>query len=155
MKPVSLSTMRWKLFLLGFFKIPMIHYVRPRIISCDDNNIQIKIPFRRRTKNHLNSMYFGALTIGADLSAGLMVFYACGRMNKKLSLAFKSVKGEFIKRPETAVFFNCSQGEFVREKLEEAIRLNERINFTLSVIATNDTNECVATFEMEVSIRVY
>ena len=65
MKEVSLSKMRWKLFLLGFFKIPLIHYVRPKLVRCNDNEMLKRILFRRRTKNHLNSMYYGALNIGA------------------------------------------------------------------------------------------
>ncbi len=154
MKEVSLSKMRWKLFLLGFFKIPLIHYVRPKLVRCNDNEMLIRIPFRRRTKNHLNSMYFGALNIGADLAAGLFVFYHSERIGKKVSLAFKSAKGNFLKRPESHVDFSCVKGEYIREKMEEALQSNSRVNFTLPVEAKNTLGEVVALFEMEVSIRI-
>ncbi|MFM7472434.1 MAG: hypothetical protein ACKO00_00750 [Crocinitomicaceae bacterium] len=62
---MSLSKMRWKLFLLGFFKVPLIYYVRPKLVRCNDIEMLKRIPFRRRTKKHLNSMCYGALNKGA------------------------------------------------------------------------------------------
>ena len=154
MKKVSIKVMRWKLFLLGFFKIPMIHFVRPKLMSVDDYNMVIKIPFRRRTRNHLNSMYFGALAVGADLAAGLHVYYISERLNSTLSLAFKSTSGQFLKRPESDVFFHCQSGEYIMKEIQLAKKTNERINFPVTIIAYNNENEEVAKFEMEVSIRV-
>ena len=154
MKEVSLSRMRWKFFLLGFFKIPMIHCVRPKIVRCNDNEMLIRIPFRRRTKNHLNSMYFGALNIGTDLAAGLFVYYLSDSIGKKVGLSFKIAKGNFLKRPESHVDFSCVKGEYIREKMEEALHSNSRVNFTLPVEAKNTIGEVVAFFDMEVSIRI-
>ena len=54
---VSLGQMKWKLFLLGLIKIPIIGYIKPKLIQIDDDEILIKIKLRKRTKNHLNSMY--------------------------------------------------------------------------------------------------
>ena len=154
MNEVSLTKMRWRLFLLGVLKIPMIHYVRPKLIFCNDEEMQIKIPFRRRTKNHLNSMYFGALNIGADLAAGLFVYYLGERMSRTVTLAFKSSKADFLKIPESHVFFHCAKGNFIREKIYEASQNGERVNFSLPVTAKNVAGEVVAEFDMEVSIRV-
>ena len=65
---VSIKKMRWLLFLLGFVKIPMIRFTNPKLLAIDDNSVRVKIKLRRRTKNHLNSMYFGALSVGADIA---------------------------------------------------------------------------------------
>jgi hypothetical protein len=154
MKEVSLKTMRWKLFLLGFVKIPMIHFVRPKIMKVDDYKMIIKIPFRRRTKNHLNSMYFGALAIGADLAAGLLVYYLSERLGNTISLAFKSTSGQFLKRPESDVYFHCEEGSFILEEIQAAKKSQERRNFKVLVKAYNTSKEEVALFDMEVSIRV-
>lgn len=153
MKEVSLTKMRWKLFLLGFLKIPMIYFVRPKLVSCNEEVMHIRIPINRRTKNHLKSMYFGALNIGADLAAGLFVYYHGERMGRKVSLSFKSSKGNYLKRPESDVDFTCKEGMFIQEKLEEAYLTNSRINFILPVEARNSQGDLVAMFEMEVSIR--
>ena len=74
-KEISLRKMKWLLFKLGFFKIPIIGFVKPQLLVLNENESHVRIKIRRRTKNHLNSMYFGALAVGADVAAGLHAFY--------------------------------------------------------------------------------
>ena len=66
---------KWQLFLLGRFKIPMLGYTAPKLIELNNNKAKVKIKLKRRTKNHLNSMYFGALAVGADVAGGIHAFY--------------------------------------------------------------------------------
>ena len=72
---VSIRKMKWLLFLLGRVKIPLIGYTNPKLLSIDAQSVRVRIKLRRRTKNHLNSMYFGALAVGADIAGGIQVFY--------------------------------------------------------------------------------
>ena len=153
-KEVSLRKIRWKLFLLGFFKIPMIGFVKPKIQSINDNEVSMSISLRRRTKNHLNSMYFGALAVGADVASGIHVFYLSEKYGHKVSFAFKSIEGEFLKRAETDVTFVFGEGARIKEMLEESVRTNSRINDHVTVKAFNSDQEEVAVFRMGVSVRV-
>ena len=153
-KEISLGKMQWLLFQLGFFKIPIIGFVKPKLLILNENESQVKIKIRRRTKNHLNSMYFGALAVGADVAAGLHAFYFAESMGYKVSFAFKSFSGEFIKRAESDVIFKINQGELVRKAIEKSAQTGERMNQEIDVIATNVSNEEVATFKMIVSVKV-
>ncbi len=153
-KEISLRKMQWLLFLLSRFKIPMIGYVRPKLLLLNDTDVELKIKLRRRSRNHLNSMYFGALAIGADVAAGIHAFYFAEKMNKKVSFAFKGIKGDFLKRAESDVTFKCNQGQLIREIIEKSDREQVRVNENVLVEAFDDTNEIVATFEMLVSVRV-
>ncbi|MDX2359827.1 MAG: DUF4442 domain-containing protein [Crocinitomicaceae bacterium] len=146
--------MRWKLFLLGVFKIPIIGFVRPKLLHIDDTSVEVLIRFRRRTKNHLNSMYFGTLAVGADIAAGIQAFYFTEQMGKKVSLAFKGMKGEFIKRAESDVTFKSNQGSIILSALAESKKNKSRVNVPIEVTATDKNNEVVAIFEMELSLRV-
>jgi acyl-coenzyme A thioesterase PaaI-like protein len=154
MKEVSLRTIRWKLFLLGKFGIPMLGFARPKLISIDADEVRMKIRLTRRTKNHLKSMYFGALAVGADTAAGLHAFYLSESQGLKLSLAFKAVQGQFLKRAETDVIFVCKEGKIVSEIMEKSKKTGERINQDILVEAFNLENEVVATFIMTLSIKV-
>ena len=58
--------------LFGMTKIPLISYCRPTVVSISDTRLEVKIKFNRRTKNHLNSMYFGVLSVGGDGAGGLL-----------------------------------------------------------------------------------
>ena len=82
-KEVTLSKMNWLLFLLSRFKIPVIGFVKPKLLVLNDTDVEVKIRLRRRSKNHLNSMYFGALAIGADVAAGIHTFYFSEKLDIK------------------------------------------------------------------------
>lgn len=140
--------------LMGIFKIPMIGYVRPRLVEINDNDVIVKIKLRRRTKNHLKSMYFGVLAVGADVTAGLHAFYFCDELNVRPSFAFKAMKSEFVKRAETDVVFSCNEGALVREQVLRAIQTNERQNHWVKVTARDLNGEIVALFEMEISVKI-
>ena len=153
-KIISIRKMRWMLFLLGFFKIPLVGFIKPKLISIDENTVRVKINLRRRTKNHLNSMYFGALAVGADVAGGIHVFYFAELSNLKVSFAFKGMKADFIKRAESDVVFESNQGELVQKAINLSEETGERVNETINVIARDKNQEIVATFEMIVSVKV-
>ena len=150
----TLSAMRWKLFWLGIFKIPLLYFVRPKLISIDSNQVFVTINLSRRTKNHLNSMYFGALAVGADVAAGIHAFYFADKHNKKIYFSFKSMKVEFIQRAETNITFFCGQGELIQKAFLESCNEKQRKNQLIEVSAFDLNNELVAQFSMELSIKV-
>ena len=153
-KEISIGKIRWKLFLLGLFKIPMLGFVRPKLIQLDEQEVHVKIKLRRRSKNHLNSMYFGALAVGADVAAGIHAFYFAEQMEKKVALAFKGIKGEFLMRAESDITFVSKQGELIKSIMAQSFERQERINESINVFAYNTDGHIVAQFEMGLSVRV-
>lgn len=153
-KTISIKKIRKKLFLLGMFKIPMIGFIRPKLIAIDDDNIKVKVKLRRRTKNHLNSMYFGALAVGADLAAGVHAFYFSEKMGRPVSFAFKGVKADFLMRAETDVFFTINEGKLVEDAMIQSMNLGERVNQPVNVSVTDLNENVVAQFEMMISVKI-
>ena len=151
---VSLRRIKWNLFLLGLFKIPLLFYVSPKIIEISPDSCIVKIKLRRRTKNHLNSMYFGAMAVGADVAVGLHAFYLSELKKAKISLAFKSFNAEFLKRAESDVNFICEEGNKIIKMIEESMIEGKRVNEMIDVQAINSSNEMVAKFTMELSLKV-
>jgi hypothetical protein len=142
------------IFLLGLVKIPLIGFVRPRLIELSDEKVAVKIQFRRRNKNHLNSMYFGALAVGEDVAGGIHAFYFAEKMNKKVSFVFKSIYAEFLKRAESDVIFECNEGAKIESIIVESFEKQIRINQLVRIDAKNLSNEIVATFDMEISVKI-
>ncbi|WP_205679230.1 DUF4442 domain-containing protein [Brumimicrobium aurantiacum] len=151
---ISLQKMRRLLWMMGMFKIPMIAYVRPKLMLLDNDNSQVRIKLNRRTKNHLKSMYFGSLAVGADIAAGLHAFYFAEQSGVKVSFAFKAVKADFLKRATSDVYFNSSEGQLVKQAFDEAMSTKERVNKWIKVEAKNTDGEIVAVFDMEISVKV-
>jgi len=154
MKPENkLKKIRKQVFLLGFFKIPMLWFVRPKVVSIDSKEAVVKIRLRRRTRNHVRSMYFGAMSVGADLSAGLHTFYFAGSDQKRMHFVFKSMHAEFLKRAESDVRFISTEGDKIKAAVELARNSGERQNESVLVEARDRENELVATFQMGVSVK--
>lgn len=150
---------RYKLFLWYFshFKVALIGYLKPRLIKLTDSDIVICLPLKRRSRNHLNSMYFGALSVGADLAGGLHGFYHADLAQCKVSLAFKSFQAQFLRRPESDVYFVCTEGDTVKKMIEESQSSGERINKPISIKAYTEyltQPEEVADFILELSLKV-
>ena len=150
----TLKKMQWNLWLFGWVKIPMIAFCRPKIVTWNEDTVVIRIRKSRRTKNHLKSIYFGALMVGADLAAGLHAFAFTVSEKKKISLAFKSCNAQFIKRPDSDVFFEAKAGAIVRKMIAESESKMERVNAIIPVSIRDVHGEEVARMDMELSLRV-
>lgn len=152
----ELSKAKRMLWLFGFFKIPLIGYVRPRLLEIDEKRMVVKIPLRRRTKNHLGSMYFGALSIGADLAGAFQAFYVAEKKNSKISLAFKDFNANFIRRPESDVYFISEAGQQIEDMVDETIRTKIRVTQGIridAVINYPENPEVVAEFTLGLSVK--
>ena len=152
----ELTTAKRMLWFFGLFKIPLIGYVRPQLLELSEAKMVIKVPLRRRTKNHLGSMYFGALAIGADLAGAFQAFYIAKKSNSKLSIVFKNFEAEFIKRPESDVFFVSEDGMLIEDMISESKKREERItrNITINAYTQYPNNpERIANFVLGLSVK--
>lgn len=149
---------RFKFFLwyFGHFKVAMIGYLKPQLIALTDHEIVICLPLNRRSRNHLHSMYFGALAVGADIAGGLHGFYHAQQAQCKISLAFKSFQADFIKRPESAVYFVSTMGNEIQSMIQKSKQSGERLNKLIPVNAYTNypaQPEQIAQFTLELSIK--
>src|SRR5581483_8113409 len=119
------ETLQLRLF--GFFKIPMLAYVRPSVVEITDEKCVLKIPLIRRTKNHLNCMYFGALSVGADCASGLIAMRLIQAEGNRVNLIFKDFQAEFLKRVEGDLLITCTQGKEIRELVKKALESSDSV----------------------------
>lgn len=142
--------------LFGFTKIPMLWYIKPVVSFMDDKKCIIKIPLNRRTKNHLNSMYFGVLAAGADCAGGLFAMKHILKSKKKISLSFKEFHADFLKRAEGDTYFTCTQGREVKTFVDKVVESGERENMPLEIVATCPDklgDEPIAKFTLLLSLK--
>ncbi|MGV3001740.1 PaaI family thioesterase [Vibrio sp.] len=153
----ALSKANQHLKYFGEQLVPMIGYCQPEILKLTDESVEIKIPLNKETQNHLHSMYFGALAVGADAAGGFLAISKSEQMGKKISLAFKAVNAEFLARPEADVVFVCNDGKLIDQMLAETIETGERVNQPVRITALcpslND-DKPMAEFELTLSVKV-
>ena len=141
--------------MLGLIKIPLMHFCRPKILYIDDDKVIVRILLRRRTKNHIGSMYFGALSVGADLTGGYLALHHTNKMNRKINLLFKDFNAEFLKRAEGDVHFECNEGQKIKALIQKVIDTKTRCNEEINVIAyvPSMLEEPVARFKLTLSLK--
>ncbi|MFA6120079.1 MAG: DUF4442 domain-containing protein [Sideroxydans sp.] len=144
-------SLRW----FGLTKIPVLFYFGVSVTEISKERMVVRIPLRRRTKNHLGSMYFGALCAGADCAAGAFAMHLIKQQPKSVSLVFKDFNAEFLKRAEGDVDFCCDQGKEIAELVAQAVASEERVERQLDVIATvpSLSDEVVARFKLTLSLK--
>ena len=152
----ALTKANWGLALFAWRYIPLIGFCKPHIIRMDEKTLEVTMPHSWRTKNHLVSIYFGALAIGADLAGAFLVFSKAKARGVNANFAFKDVEGHFLKRPEARVHFTSHDGDIIDEMIDESLATGERINKPVSVIVTCPSlhgDEPMATFTLTLSVK--
>ena len=68
------NKLKYNLYLwyFGLTKVRLIHFIRPKIIDVNKEGVTLFMPLDRRTRNHVRSMYIGAMVVGVD-------FFCTGR----------------------------------------------------------------------------
>lgn len=141
----------------SFAKLPLLFYCRPRILESTAERAIVKLPIRRRTKNHLGSMYFGAICVGVDATGGFLAAKIIRQSGKPVRLIFKDIKGQFLKRAEKDVYFVCSEGAKIRRMVDRAIETKERVSDPIRVdafVRSDNGFEPVAEFTVTLSLKV-
>jgi len=142
----------------GFLKVPMIYYCNPKVINISKESVEIKISLKRRTKNHIGSMYFGSLSVGADVTGAVIALDLIKKSKFKINLLFKDFKADFLKRAEGDVHFICNDGKLISEMIKETELSKKRVNKAIDITAyvpskLKDTP--VAKFILTLSLKAY
>lgn len=137
--------------------LPLLGSLRPRVLALDDDRCVLGVPLRRWTRNHLGSMYFGALAMGADGAAGLLATRLIRATGRPVHLVFGAFEARFLRRATGDVAFVCEEGPRIRallaRVLETGIRQGERLAIRAEVRPPEGPPEVVATFILDLSLK--
>ena len=140
----------------GLFKIPILVFIGPKLEHIDEQCCRIRIPLNYRTKNHMDSMYFGVLAAGADLAGGFIALQQIIKMGNKIDLLFKDFHADFLKRADGDVLFECTEGLAIKALVERAMQSEERQEMPMHIQATVPDKygqEPVANFTLTLSLK--
>lgn len=137
-------------------RVPMLLFVGPRVLELDDEGCAVEIPLGFRTRNHVGSMYFGALCAGADVAGALNALREARHGYPGVVPLFKDLKVDFLKRADGDVLFRCREGRRIAEAVRQAHQSLERVTFPVEVVATVPKkygDEPVARFTLGLSVK--
>ncbi len=151
--PKTITT--WQLRLFGLTRIPLIFFCRPRVIKITETSLAVRIKLNRRTRNHLNSMYFGVLSVGADVTGGYLAMRYIRASKSRITLIFKDFHADFLKRAEGDVHFLCDEGLAMKALVKQAEETGKRESMPVHITATvpSISTDPVAKFILTLSIK--
>lgn len=142
--------------LYGLMKIPLVFFVSPRVVEFTRDRFVLKIPLNYRTRNHLKSMYFGAMGIGAELSIAAAAVAAIADSKQKIDFVFKDFTANYIKRGDGHVHFICEEVAAVVDLIHQSKTNPERLERKMkgyAIVPSKSMTEQVMTFELTLSVR--
>lgn len=153
LSPAARETLALRLF--GLARIPLLAYIGAKVRDVTAEHMVVMVPLRRRTRNHLGSVYFAALCAGADCAAGAFAMHFMRQHKVKISMIFKSFRADFHSRAEGDVHFICEQGREMAQFVALAAASAERVEQTFDVVAIVPAHggEPVATFQLTLSLK--
>lgn len=139
----------------ALMQIPLLFLVNPKVEKISHEECEVRIPLNYMTKNHLGSMYFGTLAIGADASVALFALHLA-KTYKDISVGvvFKDFKADFVKRAETDVIFRCEKGDQIRSMIDKAHKTDSRVTEPIDIDGYSAVDrELIGKFTLGLSIR--
>lgn len=145
----------WLIKALSFFKVPLLFATSPRVLQIDEEASVVYLPFKRKNKNHVGSMYFGALAMGAELSVALMAIKEIQESKEKVQFIFKDFNAQFLKRAQAGTYFVCEETKAIKALVDKAKLSGEREEQSFKGYAYTDkkTKEPVFTYELCLSVK--
>lgn len=139
----------------SFFKLPLIAFCTPKVIEMSDQKTEIRIRLGYRTRNHLNSMYFGALAIGAELSIALKAIDEIQKSGERIDFIFQDFQASFLKRADGHTHFRSLDAMKVTEMVRKAKDTDERLyeTFTGEAFVPGKSEEPIMTYKLTLSVK--
>lgn len=154
--PSSLAQAQQALNDFGQHQVPLIGFCQPRLITLTDTQCDIQIPLNQQTQNHVKSLYFGTLSVGADITGAFMAMMLCQQSSQYIELLFKDFKADFKRMALADTLFSCHDGQLIQQMIKETISTHRRVNQPLNIIATTPSisdDKVVASFELTLSLK--
>ena len=136
-------------------QVPMIGFCTPTLIDISAAHCEVMLPLNERTQNHLACLYFGALSVGADITGGFLAMMAIQQSQQPIELLFKDFTADFKRRANGDTHFICHDGEHIKSMIENTLETGNRVNHPLSITAHVPTlsDQPVAQFTLTLSLK--
>jgi len=147
-----LSGWKFKLFLWAKLPLAALAGIKVRYFDAERSETQVKLSYL--TKNPFGSIYFAVLSMAAELSTGVLVYYHTQFREQKVSMLVTHLDSEYFKKARARIKFKSS---VPKELLQAETSLNEDLKngFTFVMIseAYDQEDTLVARFKFTWSLK--
>lgn len=152
---MNLNKLTWMIRLLSLLKVPLLGLCFPKVIALDATKAIVKIRRWWLTSNHVGSMYFGALAMGAELCVATQLLMRMGADKVPVTFIFKDAQFQFLSRAEGHVYFQTDEVSQVDALIAECLRVKTRCDKTINGYAytDNEPTKKILTYQITLSIK--
>ena len=129
------KTSKFYLNMLNFVLSRVVPFNRPhffRIISISDNEIKVKLPYRRANINHLKGIHACALATLAEFTSGVMLLNLID--NAKYRMLIKNLQVEYHFQCKTGALAHFSMSnETFKSTILDPLTINDSIDLQSEV----------------------
>lgn len=133
--------------------LPAAYFSGVRVVSANEQQCVVKIPYKWFTRNPFRSTYFASLSMAAEMSTGVLALSQVYKREPKVSMLVVKVESEYFKKAVGKTFFTCNNGDDFKKAIEEAIAAGESRTVTALSEGKNKDGELVASFKVTWSFR--
>lgn len=136
----------WKLKWYLFRKLPMGLLAGLRLDAISKEEATVSLPFCYLNKNPFRSIYFGSLSMGAELSSGILAMLAVSEAATPVSMLVQNMRAEFVKKATSRTQFHCRDGQIIRNTVMECIQTRDGKTIETLSVGTDTEGNVVARF---------
>lgn len=137
-----------------FFKIPAAFICGIRVKSINEKECIVTVKHRWINQNPFQSMHFAIQSMAAELTTGVLVMNQIQKDQMNMSMLVTSTRGYFSKKARGLITFMCTDGEVVKQAIQEAINSGEGRTFWMKSIGKDEIGDQVSEMDFEWSIRL-
>jgi hypothetical protein len=143
---------RFRMYLLT--RLPSAFFSGLQIRGMDETSCLITVPHTWFSKNPFRSTYFACLSMAAEMSTGALAMAHLFKRDPPMSMLVVRLEAEYFKKASGLTLFTCTDGQAIRQTIEEAIATGEGRIFRARSIGTNAAGEKVAEFFITWSFKI-
>lgn len=135
---------KFRMFL--FSKLPSAFFCGVRVKAVSEQASLVTVPYKWLSQNPFKSTYFACLSMAAEMSTGLLAMMHTYQSTPAVSMLVTNIEGRFVKKAVGITYFNCSEGDVIKQVIEQTKQTGEGYTIRVLSTGTNGTGELVAEF---------
>ncbi len=138
------NPMKFRLFLLQ--KLPAAYFSGLKLITANESECAVSVPFKWFTQNPFGSTYFACLSMAAEMSTGVLAMAHIYKVAPRVSMLVVGNKATFFKKATGLTTFTCTEGEAIKRAIETSRQTGEAQTILVKSVGYNKADEMIAEF---------
>jgi hypothetical protein len=114
--------------------LPLAFFTGMKVVSLNEEQAVVTIPYKWLNKNPFRSMYFAVQAMAGELSTGVLLMLHLQKSEHPVSMLVIDFQAQFTKKSDEKIYFTCENGTLVAEAIAKTVATGEAVSIpTVSI----------------------